>query len=135
MKVIPPTTSTLPTQPIPVSPGYCLIPAGGGWSTQVAPANPLTTHGANLFGAANQAALRTIQNPLGIDPDWASRNAAAQLLAKQATLKNPRLVGTGLAVPNVKSNKSQQFREEITIRNSDSGKSKTPHSYIHNQYT
>jgi hypothetical protein len=119
---IPPTTSTLPTQPIPVSPGYFLIPAGGGWSTQMVPANPLTTHGANLFGAANQAALRTIQNPLGIDPDWASRNAAAQLLAKQATLKNPRLVGTGLAVPNVKSNKSQQFREEITIRNSDSGK-------------
>uniref|UniRef100_A0A7E4UZ77 KH domain-containing protein n=1 Tax=Panagrellus redivivus TaxID=6233 RepID=A0A7E4UZ77_PANRE len=119
-----------------VPPGYFFIPAGNpnGWNNQFGP------HGMNGH------------HPHHIDPataaQWAAtRNAAAAAAAAAALmggngmnggknsalgLKSPRLIGNlaGLnlggsvnaSALNPKSNKAAQFREEVTIRNCDSGK-------------
>lgn len=114
--------------PSTIPPGYFFIPAGTpGWQNQMIH-NPAT----GILGGPPQSQL--------VDPWIASRNAAAAAAAAtvlmgntamsraNATLglKNPRIVDMNLTTTplvNPKSNKSAQFREEVTIRNCDSGKS------------
>uniref|UniRef100_A0AC34QMR3 K Homology domain-containing protein n=1 Tax=Panagrolaimus sp. JU765 TaxID=591449 RepID=A0AC34QMR3_9BILA len=113
--------------PSAIPPGYFFIPTGApGWQGQM-----LHNPAAGLLGGPPQPQL--------VDPWTASRNAAAAAAAATVLmngtamgkanaalgLKNPRLVGVNLTTTppvNPKSNKSAQFREEVTIRNCDSGK-------------
>jgi len=124
---IPPETSSS----INVPPGYFFIPAGNpGWQNQMMHNPP------GILGAPPQPQL--------VDPWTATRNAAAAAAAAAALmggnglgksnaalgLKSPRLIGNmAMSLPgtpngslNPKSNKAAQFREEVTIRNCDSGK-------------
>lgn len=142
---MPPPQATPPQQPlflpqdlgspgIQVPPGYFFIP--GGWQNQLMhPNNGLlgsaTTSQQHLVDAATAAQWAATRNA-------AAAAAAAQVLMGNNSmlkanaalgLKTPRLIGN-MALnlsgsTNPKSNKSAQLREEVTIRNCDSGKSKT----------
>jgi hypothetical protein len=132
-----PTTSNIQPQAVQAAPGYFLIPATGGWTPQMTPSAPtMPQHpgGLGIMGASpSAAALRGIAaNSIVPDIDWGNRQAAvAAVSAYLAGNPGPALLAakpsqtssaSNRSVQNTKSSKSPQVREEMTIRNSDSGK-------------
>lgn len=127
------STSTVAAQPVQAAPGYYLIPATGGWTPQTAAVIPQHPGAIGLLGPAPAAAaMRAMPTPAMVpDVDWGNRQAAiAAVSAYLSGNPNPAVMNvksgqpTSNRLPNSKSSKSLQFREEMTIRNSDSGKSR-----------
>ncbi|KAI1723214.1 KH domain-containing protein [Ditylenchus destructor] len=116
---------------IPTGPGYILIPATGGWSnpmvsvaTPFMPQSPVLPHMGNLTRAP------PLMSP---DVDWQHRQMIGYLQSNSANaspiMSHKQFPGLGnnqrpnlVRMDSSKSSKSQQFREEMTIRNCDSGK-------------
>ncbi|KAI6183015.1 KH domain-containing protein [Aphelenchoides bicaudatus] len=98
------------------APGYFLIPAAGAWTTsQMIPTNLVP-------GAQFAPQMR---QPHPNPHDWISRNAAvAAVSAHFGKLPSPNMMSQSAYLPgsNSKSSKLPQLREEVTIRNADSGK-------------
>ncbi|KAH7727670.1 KH domain-containing protein [Aphelenchoides avenae] len=125
------STSTVAAQPMQAAPGYFLIPATGGWAPQATAVLPQHPGAMGILGPAPaQATMRAMPTPAMVpDVDWGNRQAAiAAVSAYLAGGPNSSVPGgkgplaAANRVQNNKSSKSLQFREEMTIRNSDSGK-------------
>ncbi|KAI6207379.1 KH domain-containing protein [Aphelenchoides besseyi] len=109
----PPHLQMMPSQ-FP-TPGYFLIPATNGWTPQIMP---------NILPSPQYAQpplqIRSTQPP----PDWMTQSAIASFPSQFGKIEHPNPMVQSvytLGLTN-KTNKQPQLREEITIKNADSGK-------------
>jgi len=110
---MPPEMSSQP-QIQQAAPSYFLIPAAGAWTPQMIPSGMLPSP---------QFSHQIRQPPpQQLAPDWLRQVAAAHFKGPPPQMSQSAYLPGSSSTLNSKSIKQPQLREEVTIKNSDSGK-------------